>query len=158
MPVDRADSLWSLAIEGFPSYLHLPVLAEDLGSEWYNRFLAWMEERYLEMRQTGTDRRGNPLPPEIPLLSIDADKMSTYKDEFVLDDRVLLFFNYLYSRMGRESFFAFTSETLNRDRLTVALFRQLIEQYLPGSTADVNLWLTTNDYPERLHFAHYEMK
>lgn len=156
VPVDRADSLWSVAIEGFPSYFHLPVLAENLGSEWYNTFLGWMEQLYLGIQEKGMDRRGNPMPPEIPLLSIDADKMSTYKDEFVLDDRVLLFFNYLYSRMGRDTFFAFTSDMLNRDHLTVASFRRLIEQYLPGSAADVSLWLTTNDYPERLHFDHYK--
>ena len=154
VPVDRADSLWPLAIEGFPSYLHLPVLAEELGSDWYDSFLQWMEERYLENRQTGTDRRGNPLPPEIPLLSITADKMPAYKDEFVLCDRALFFLNYLYSRMGKEKFFAFTSDMLNRDQLTITSLRDLIERYLPGSSGDVTLWLATTDFPERFRLAH----
>ena len=154
VPVDRADSLWSFAIEGFPSYLHLPVLAEDLGTKWYNSFLQWMEDRYVESRHTGTDRRGNPLPPEIPLLSITADKLSTYKDEFVLCDRALFFLNYLYSRMGKEKFFTFTSDMLNRDQLTVGSFRDIIEQYLPGSGGDVTLWLASTEFPERFHLAH----
>jgi len=158
VPVARDDSLWSVAIEGFPSFFHLPILAENLGSAWYNDFLAKMEVRYLEKRATGVNWRGNSLPKEIPLLSITEDIMSNYKDEFVLSDRVVLFLNYLYARMGKETFFTFTGDMLNRDRLTVTSFRELIEQYLPGSAADINLWLNTNDYPERLHFAHYERK
>lgn len=158
VPVDRSDSLWSVAIEGFPSYFHLPVLAEIQGSDWYNEHMARTEQYYLEQRETGLNWRGQPLPKEIPLLCISDDLMSTYKDEFVLSDRILLFLNYLCARMGKETFFAFAGDMLNRDRLTAASFRQLIEQYLPGSSADVHLWLETSDYPERLRFVHFKMK
>jgi hypothetical protein len=155
VPVDRSDPLWSMAIEGFPSYFHLPVLAESLGDDWYADYLSRVEKRYLEQRKTGLNWRDNPLPPEKPIIEISANEMSTYKDEFVLSDRALLFLNYLYSRMGKHKFFAFTTDMFNRDHLTTESFRNLIEQHLPGSSDDVNLWLSTTDYPERLHFGQY---
>jgi hypothetical protein len=158
VPVARSDSLYSLVVEGFPSYFHLPILARTLGDDFYNRFLGWMEKLYLEKRATGTDRRGNPVPPEKPLLAISADELSTYKDEFVLSDRALLFLNWLYARMGEKRFFAFTAETLNQPTLTAQRFRGLIEKHLPRSGRDVNTWLATTEYPERLHFGKFERK
>ncbi|HUU44776.1 MAG TPA: hypothetical protein VM118_03495 [Acidobacteriota bacterium] len=155
VPVARADSLWSLAIEGFPTYFHLPILAEILGWEFYDGFIQQREKMYLEKRRTGKTRRGADLPPEIPLLAIAADEMSTYKDEFVLPDRAVLFLNYLYQRMGREAFFAFTSDLFNRDVLTAGTFRAVIEKYLPGSRADVEIWLSTTEYPERFRLAQF---
>lgn len=147
VPVAMDDSLWSLAIEGFPSYFHLPILARHLGMEFYDRYMAWTESRYLDNRKTGVDRRGDKLPTEIPLLAISADVMSDYKDTFVLDDRALLFLDYLRRKMGTEQFFAFTSEMFNRPSLTTQSFRDLIEKYLPGSRADVHTWLETTEYP-----------
>jgi hypothetical protein len=156
VPVSRDDPLWSLAIEGFPSYFHLPILAEQLGDEWYQGYMNSTEERYLKYRETGVNRRGRPLPPEKPLLKISAEEMSTYKDEFVLSDRALLFLNYLLAKMGRDVFFEFTAELLNRDSLTAESFVQLIENYLPGSAKDVDLWLNTTEYPQRFHLANLQ--
>jgi hypothetical protein len=154
VPVDRSDPLYCLAREGFPSYFHLPILAEVLGDEVYDRFIAWMEKLYLEKRQTGKTRWGASLPPEKPLLQIKADEMSIYKDEFVLDDRALLFLNYLYRNMGRKRFFTFTSDFFNREKLTAESFRQTVLKYLPASANDVDVWLSTTEYPERLHLDH----
>ena len=153
VPVDRDDPLYCLAKEGFPSYFHLPILAEVLGDDVYDRFLAFMEKLYLEKRQTGKTRWG-PVPPEKPLLKITADEMSTYKDEFVLDDRALLFLNYLYCNMGRKRFFAFTSDIFNRKQLTAESFRKAVLKYLPAAENDVNIWLSTTEYPDRLHLDH----
>jgi hypothetical protein len=152
----RGDSLYCLAVEGFPSYFHLPVLAQSLGDDFYNRFLGWMEKLYLGIRTTGADNRGNRMPPEKPLLVISADELSTYKDEFVLSDRALLFLNYLYARMGEATFFKFTSDLFNQQALTTRTFRGLIEKYLPGSAGDVQLWLGTTEYPERFRFENFK--
>ena len=156
VPVARTDSLFSLAIEGFPSYFHLPILADHLGDDFYNRFLGWMEKLYLDKRATGKDRRGNPIPPEKPLLEITADELSTYKDEFVLSDRALLFLNYLRSRMRGPDFAKFTSELFNREKLTTREFRELIEKHLPGSSGDIEIWLATTDYPDRFRFENFQ--
>ena len=154
VPIDRNDPLYCLGIEGFPSYFHLPILAEVLGDDVYDRFITWMEKLYLEKRQTGKTRWESSLPPEKPLLQLKADELSVYKDEFVLDDRALLFLNYLYRHMGRKRFFNFTSELFNRKKLTADGFRATILKYLPDSAADVDLWLTTSEYPDRLHLDH----
>lgn len=156
LPIPRNDSAFSLVVEGFPSYFHLPCVAKLRDAEFYNRFVGWMEKLYLDKRATGTDRRGNSLPPEKPLLAIKADELSTYKDEFVLDDRALLFLNYLLSRMGSR-FDTFTSELFNSGVTSTAEFRALIEKYLPGSGPDIRLWLETTEYPERLHFTNFRM-
>lgn len=153
VPVDRSDPMYCYAIEGFPSYFHLPVLAEVLGTDVYDRFIDWMEKLYLEKRQTGRTRWG-AVPPEKPLLAIKADELSTYKDEYVLDDRALLFMNYLYRHLGRKRFFTFTSDLLNKKKLTAETFRQTVLKYLPGATAEVNLWLSTTEYPDRFHLDH----
>ena len=158
VPVARNDSLYCLAIEGFPSYFHLPILAQRLGDDFYDRFLGWMERLYLDKRATGTDRRGNKVPPEKPLLAIAADELSTYKDEFVLSDRALLFLNYLYAEMGEKKFFMFTSDLFGRARLTTQNLLDLIQEYLPNSREGVNIWLSTTDYPEQLHFKHFMRK
>ena len=153
VPVSVDDSLWSLAIEGFPSYFHLPILERYLGRDFYDHFLGSMESRYIKKRKSGVDRRGDKLPVEKPLLAIGADEMSEYKDTFVLSDRVLLFFDWLRRKMGDDQFFAFTSDMFNQTSLTTQSFRDLIEKYLPGSRADVHRWLETNDYPDTFHFA-----
>lgn len=156
LDIPRNDPAYSLATEGFPSYFHLPCVARFRGAEFYNRFVGWMEKLYMDKRATGKDRRGNPLPPEKPLLSITADELSTYKDEFVLDDRALLFLNYLRSRMGSR-FDAFTSELFNSGVSDSGEFRALIAKYLPDADEEVHIWLDTTEYPERLHFSHFEM-
>ena len=154
--IPRDDPAYCLVVEGFPSYFHLPCVAQLRDADFYDRFVGWMEKLYLDKRATGKDRRGNPMPPEKPLLSITADELSTYKDEFVLDDRALLFLNYLLARMGPQ-FNAFTSELFNSGTISAVGFRTLIEEYLPGSKADVSLWLDTTEYPERLHFSHFRL-
>ncbi len=35
------------------------------------------------------------------------------------------------------------------DRLTDELFRRLMRKHYPGPDDDIDLWLSTNEYPER---------
>jgi len=36
-PLSQTNQLFALMTEGFPSYFHLPVLAELLGENWYQK-------------------------------------------------------------------------------------------------------------------------
>jgi hypothetical protein len=56
--------------------------------------------------------------------------------------------------MGRKRFFTFTSDFFNREKLTAESFRQTVLKYLPASANDVDVWLSTTEYPERLHLDH----
>lgn len=147
---DVDDRFFALAVEGFPSYLHLPVIAELEGDEAYLSFMEGIEVNYLRRRETGLGWRGARLSAEKPILGITSDEVGTYKDSFVLNDRALLFFHYLYSRMGSERFFEFTRELFSEDDVTEKSFRGLIHAYLPDSDDDIRLWLETTEFPERL--------
>jgi hypothetical protein len=149
VPTQRQDPIAALVVEGFPSYFHLPALAEILGEKWYQRRMASIEEAYLRKKETKKTRRGDPLPPEKPLLSLTFDDVGTYKDTFVLNDRALLFLNYARQLLGKERFREFTREMCGLSGLTVPLFKGLLTKYLPGHEEDMRIWLETNDFPER---------
>lgn len=149
VPTPQADPLWAMAVEGFPSYFHLPVLEELLGEDFYRRYLDWMETLYLQGRQTGADGRGRPLPPEKPLTAIGPAEFGLYKDSFVLGDRSLLVLDYLRRRMGRERFAEFARELTNLPELDLARFRAVVLRYLPEGGEDLRLWLETTEFPDR---------
>ena len=144
-----ADSLFALEIEGFPSYFHLPILAEQFGNDWYDKNMKQIEDEYLKKKRTGLGWRDRPLPREKPLVAISDEEVGVYKDVFVLDDRALLFLNWLNHQMGRERFFKFTRELFNDGLVTIKSFRELVLKYLPSSRADIDVWLKTSDYPTR---------
>lgn len=150
-PVDRAESSYALVIEGFPSYFHLPALAEILGESYYESLIKTREEQYLQKKETGTDRRGRKLPAEKPIMEITADEIGIYKDVFILSDRVLLFFHYLRSKMGKERFLVFGQELFNRERLDSRSFEETILRFVPGAEEDLHVWLRTTEYPDRFH-------
>ncbi len=149
--VPQQDPLFALNIEGFPSYFHLPVLAEIFGQQWYQERMRQIEQAYLKRRKTGLDRRGNPLPREKPIAALTAGDISIYKDTFILNDRCPLFLNYLQKKMGQTQFLKFCTALFAKQNLTMNGFKQLIEHYLPGSAKDVSIWLEGNDYPTRFH-------
>ncbi len=146
--ISRSDPLYAMVIEGFPSYFHLPVLA-DLGALDYDGYMNWIEKTYLDQRRTGTDRRGRTLPKEKPIASIGPDEIGVYKDTFVLDDRALLALDYFRRRMGAAAFDRFATALVRQPELTLDRFRETVSRFLPGSGADVDLWLTTSEFPER---------
>jgi hypothetical protein len=150
---DISDGFFSLAVEGFPSYLHLPVLAELKGKDFYDNFMRYIESSYLDKRATGKNSRGRAVPQEKPILEVTAADLSEYKDNFVLSDRVLLFFNYLYTGMGPDGFFDFTRDLFSHGEVTEAVFRETIHKYLPSSDGDVSVWLETTDFPDRFRLS-----
>ncbi len=153
VPTPLADPLWALAVEGFPAYFHLPLLAEIAGEEWYEGYMVDVQQGYLDKRDSGTDRRGRRLPAEKPLLELTPGDLSRYKDRFVLADRALLFFDHLRRRMGKAAFVGFTRDLFNRPSLDAASFREVVLEHLPGAEADLRIWLESAEYPERLRIA-----
>jgi hypothetical protein len=151
VPTQRQDPISALAVEGFPSYFHLPVLAEIMGESWYRKYMQMVEESYLRKKETHMTARGDALPVEKPILSLTYDDIGTYKDTFILNDRVRLFLNFIRDELGKDAFKKFTRELCHMPRLTVPLFKQIISQYLPGRDQDISIWLETDEYPERFH-------
>jgi len=149
-PVRLDDPLFALVIEGFPSYFHLPVVGDFLGPDVYADWMQQTEAAYLQRRLTGLDRRGRTLPPEIPLLDLTDDDIGTYKDRFVLNDRARLFWHWIRSQLGQERFRELTRELFALSRLDAAGFREFLLRYMPGAGADVDLWLGSTEFPERI--------
>jgi len=147
----KNDPLRALVIEGFPSYFHWPVLAELLGEDYYNEYMNRIQTQYIEKKKTGKGRRGSSLPEERPILLISEKEIGNYKDTFVLSDRVLLFFDYLRTKMGKDSFFKFSHELFSLEVLNLELLQKTISNYLSDIKDDLHVWLSTNDYPERFH-------
>lgn len=145
--ISRDDGMWCFVVEGFPSYFHLPFLGESLGKEWYDQRIATVEERYLRKRSTGLSRGGQPLPPEKPIDGIRAEELSSYKDTFVLNDRVVLFFDFLRRRMGGNKFMSMCRVLFEQPRLTTNLIREIIESRYPGPASDIEAWLSTTEFP-----------
>jgi len=144
----RSDALWSLAIEGFPSYFHLPALRGIYGQEFYDDFMFKVQAYYLKNKGVDKDRWDNTRPPEVPLLKITADRMSEYKDDYVLWGRTKLFFNYLLREMGEEAFSAFARDLFAHLQLTEMDFVELCTKYLPGKETQINTWLYSNEFPD----------
>ena len=148
-PISRSDPLFAMVVEGFPSYFHLPVLA-DLEALDYDAYMDWTEAQYLEKRATGKGWRGRSLPEQKAITAVKPDEIGVYKDVYLLDDRALLFLDYLRRRMGSETFDRFAIAVVSMPELSLARFRDAAERFLPGIAADVDLWLTTTEFPERL--------
>jgi len=68
---------------------------------------------------------------------------------FVLDDRALLFFDYLRRRVGKDAFYAFTRDLFGRSELTGAVFEDVVRKHFGIPNEDLQLWLRTTEYPER---------
>ncbi|MFO7653582.1 MAG: hypothetical protein R6X25_07135 [Candidatus Krumholzibacteriia bacterium] len=145
--VPRADPLFALAVEGFPSYFHLPVLGESLGDTFYDDIVSRIEQGYRQRRSSGNDSRGRPLPPEKPIYAIGPDEIGIYKDRFVLPDRVVLFFDALRRRLGPDRFTAFTRDLFAHDGLDCTSFEAIVLEHVPGFGPELHDWLVTTRYP-----------
>ena len=143
VPVRRSDPLYALAVEGFPSYFHLPVLDRLRGDGFLERTIARTERDYLARRTAGG------LPPEVPLTAIAPEAIGLYKDRFLLNDRALLFCDYLRRGMGPAVFDTFVRRLFGSERFDRASFEALVAEHLPGSAADLALWLDGTELPDR---------
>jgi hypothetical protein len=150
VPIQSADPLFALVVEGFPSYFHLPALEATLGTAFYREWILAADSVYLEKRRTGEGRRGAPLPVEQPIDEIAPDEIGNYKDTFVLSDRVPLFLDWVRRQLGDDSFFEWAKELFARDGLSLDAFLSSLAPRLgPDRLADLRLWLSTTEYPKR---------
>jgi hypothetical protein len=149
--IQRDDPLYALFIEGFPSYSHLPAMAEKLGESWLQSRMADTEARYLLYKETGTTQRGRSLPAEKPIDEIGPEEIGLYKDVFILEDRAPLFLHYLRTIGGKNAYARFCHGLFDAGEIDDAEFRQRIVDTLGIPRTDVDLWLSTNAYPARFH-------
>lgn len=145
--VPGSDPLHALVVEGFPSYFHLPILAElDEGASM-ERGMRAVEREYLVRRGAASADL-----PERPLSGIRPDQIGAYKDRFVLNDRALLFCDALRRSLGPEGFTALCRTLFAREQIDRTSFERLLREHLEEGAADVPLdtWLDTTDYPDAL--------
>ena len=151
IPVTKENPFYAFVIEGFPSFFQVYAL-KKMDGDSYNieEVMINVEARYLEKRKTGKTRRGNPLPVEKPLLEIKFDEIGSYKDNFVLNDRVWLFFYNLWNNMGDEVFDKFLKELFSFNSINYNSFEELVVKYIHGFAPELNTWLNTTDYPDEM--------
>lgn len=148
LPVPETNPLYALVMEGFPSYFHLPALATAWGEEWYRQRVQRVQDEYLFKREKKIHPRGWALPPEKPVLEIPAGELGSYKDLLVLNDRVILFFDYLRRKMTVPVFNRFAGKLFQQDSLDYQRLIRLVEESLPGEESRVREWLETTAFPD----------
>lgn len=151
IPVSTDNPFYALVIEGFPSFFQVYALRR-MDGDGYNikEEMKKVEQSYLEKRRTGKNRRGNVLPVEKAILKIKFDEIGTYKDNFVLNDRVWLFFYNIWNEMGDENFDMFLKELFSFNSINYENFEKLILKYIHGFTSRLNTWLNTTEFPDEL--------
>jgi hypothetical protein len=136
-------------VEGFPSFFQVYAL-EKVSSEYdLKAEMKKVEERYLTKR-TGMDKRGRRVPEEKPILNIHADEIGTYKDKFILNDRVWLFLFDLWQKMGDENFDLFLKDLFVLSSIDYPTLENIVLNYLPDYGNKFNIWLNTTSFPESL--------
>lgn len=150
---ERSDPVYVLAREGFPSYFHLPALAEMNGEDYYDAYMDRIENYYLDGRRENAEGGANKLA-EIPIMSISDAQLSDYKDGYVLSGRARLFFDYLRRKMGKAAFGALVKDLVNRPHISAEELFAAIETAAPGLADDAHIWLETTDFPDRFRRTH----
>lgn len=152
LPVAESNPFSAFVIEGFPSFFQVYALSKTLENSKYNKddHLIRIEKSYLKKKKTGLSRRGRKLPKEKPILEINYDEIGMYKDTFILNDRVWLFFNDIWNQLGDKKFDQFLRELFKFQSIDYKNFESLILKYLPDYETKLNIWLNTTDYPDEL--------
>jgi len=150
VPMSSEDPLYSLVMEGFPSYFFLPAMEATNGPSFYHGWMVATDSAYRERRRTGVGRGGRPLPREKPIDQIKADQIGVWKDRVVLNDRAPLFLDWVRRRVGDKAFYAWTRQVFTRDSMDRSALESSLRARLGGDAGeDLRLWLSTTEYPER---------
>jgi hypothetical protein len=158
VPVRWSDPMIAIVIEGFPNYYDILAARELMDSTYYSKLLKRLEVNYISARETGLNAMWhNKVPEEKPLTEITFDEIGAYKDNFVLNDRIVLFMNYLLVNMGEKQFLRFTKEFFGNGEVTYEGFKSLINKYMPGKENEVKVWLETTDFPERFRLENLKL-
>ena len=155
IPVSIKNPFYAFVVEGFPSFFQVYALKRIDGESYdLDKVMRGIEKSYLEKRRTGKTRRGNKLPVEKPILKIEYNEIGSYKDRFVLRDRVWLFFYDIWNQMGDDNFDKFLKELFLLNSINYENFEELILKYLPDYGEKLNIWLNTTDYPGELRLVN----
>lgn len=130
-------------VEGFPSFFQLWALKRIDEDFDMSRWIRWKERRYLAGREAGD-------PVEKPILEITYDEIGTYKDRFVLSDRVWLCLYDIWTRAGDDGFDRLCRELFSLDTIDYETFEALVEKYIPGYGHRLDKWLNTTVYDESM--------
>ena len=151
IPITKKNPFYAFVIEGFPGFFQAYALKRIEGDNYkLDEVMRGIEKSYLEKRKTGKTRRGNELPKEKAILKISPEDIGAYKDKFVLNDRVWLFFYSVWDQMGDKKFDLFLKELFSSKSIDYESFENLVIKYLPGYEKKLNIWLNTTDYPKQI--------
>ena len=151
IPVTKENPFYAFVIEGFPSFFQTYALKRIDGENYkLTEIMKNVEKGYIEKRKTGKTPRGNFLPEEKAILNISSEEIGIYKDKFVLNDRVWLFFYDIWMQMGDDNFDMFLRELFSLNSISYEGFEKLILKYLPDYKGKLNMWLNTTDYPDKI--------
>ena len=151
IPITKKNPFYAFVVEGFPSFFQVYALKRIEGDNYkLDEVMRGIEKSYLEKRKTGKTRRGNELPKEKAILKISPEDIGAYKDKFVLNDRVWLFFYSVWDQMGDKKFDLFLKELFSSKSIDYESFENLVIKYLPGYEKKLNIWLNTTDYPKQI--------
>lgn len=153
IPISTDNPFYAFVIEGFPSFFQVWAVERISPNNEFDLFkeMRSIEQSYLNKRKTGKTRRGNTLPIEKAILKISFDDIGTYKDNFILNDRVWLFFYDIWNQMGDDQFDSFLKELFSFNSVNYNNFEKLILKYTPGYKEKLNIWLNTTDYPAEIN-------
>ena len=112
------------------------------------------ERAYLYKRENGKHPRGWSIPAEKPIIEITADDIGDYKDRFVLNDRVVLFWDYIRSVLGDDEFYKMAGDIFSKPKLNLESFKLILARYLPDNVDDIHVWLETTEFPEKFRLAN----
>jgi len=140
IPVSKNHPFSAFVVEGFPSFFHLYALEKLEESFDLKKKILRIEKYYLKNKQR------KDFPHDKSILEIKFGEIGTYKDKFILSDRVLLFFYDLLVEMGESEFDRFTRELFTFDKIDYNNFEDLILKFIPGYKEKLNIWLNTTDY------------
>jgi hypothetical protein len=144
IPVSKDNPFCALVVEGFPSFFQVYALKRIDRTFDLDQKMKEIEKQYLAKRE----RRD--FTKEKPILQITFDEIGNYKDHFVLNDRVWLFFYDLWKEMGDESFDVFLKKLFSWDSINYKRFEGLILEFLPDFKEKLNLWLNTTEYSQAM--------
>ncbi len=145
IPISMNDPFYAFVVEGFPSFFQIYAL-KKLDAEFdLKGYVKQLETTYLKKRQSGR------YPVEKAILFIRPDEIGTYKDKFVLNDRVWLFFYDLWIRMGAQKFDEFLGRLFQFDKIDYNKFKDLILKFIPDYQDRLDIWLNTTKYNEDMY-------
>lgn len=148
--VAEDNPFYAFVNEGFPSFFQIYAMHKVSSAFETKNVMLRVEKNYINKRETGKNSRGNQLPVEKPILDINANEIGLFKDNFILNDRVWLFFFDLWEKMGEEKFDSFLKELFDLQDINYSVLEELVNKYISNYKKNLHKWLYTKEFNEEL--------